>query len=610
MLKLKKQVKEYLLGDWLQGQEVDAKWKSELRETFVSSDMARKKFSAYPDHALPDTAWQVGCPESVSLLADLLDQLVYGDSFDPRFKDAVKSKHAVEDFLAYPSVEKPLANVEAHIRSEKRPPSAGQPQAETSSTGPGAVAASADTETAEAAASAASAAAADNRHSQLTEEEQQQWRQQMLRTLQAHVRFVTDGKNQAELEQNLKDSGLATIKGDNSLGQVLLIFDIKKYGEPLTRPDLRVPTLRESLYNRLVRAVLNARSSEGPGTLGPGDIGLILDGGKQGNKNKFLAPWKEGTVKEGKKNPAEEENDDGEEGDEDEEDCDDKPNLVCDKLLLTYTEESLAARKQRVRGTGTLKQLETALVLTSRRLSLPPRDRKHFPGSTNGDLISGIAWPKHSEEWQVSWKEKKECYGKRHLIAVGGKTEHAGDEGKQGNRGNNEAEPFCYHSAPEAFLEEILHGYYVKSVVDMTPADGKLAFVCLRQRIGYCGICYNDIHAKTLEKRMLQRLQEEMLDPSSPLFSSAYSTALGNGTAETVTVPDPKAKPRPKAKSKGAASKPKAKPKAKPKVKAKAKSGNKRPREDDGDEDQDQEEGESEQGEDNEDENVWDPLNE
>jgi hypothetical protein len=105
----------------------------------------------------------------------------------------------------------------------------------------------------------------------------------------------------------------------------------------------------------------------------------------------------------------------------------------------------------------------------------------------------------------------------------------------------------------------------------MTPADGKLAFVCLRQRLGYCGICYNDTHAKTLEKRMLQRLQKEMVDPSSPLFSSAYSTALGNGTAETVTVPNPKPKPKPKAK--GAASKPKSKPKAKQKSKAKAKSG-------------------------------------
>ena len=131
----------------------------------------------------------------------------------------------------------------------------------------------------------------------------------------------------------------------------------------------------------------------------------------------------------------------------------------------------------------------------------------------------------------------------------------------------------------------------MKSIVDMTPAEWKLAFVCLRQRLGYC---YNDTHAKTLEKRMLQRLQKEMVDPSSPLFSSAYSTALGDGTAETVTVPNPKPKPKPKAK--GAASKPKSKPKAKQKSKAKAKSGNKRPREDDGAEDQDQEEGESEQG--------------
>ena len=95
-------------------------------------------------------------------------------------------------------------------------------------------------------------------------------------------------------------------------------------------------------------------------------------------------------------------------------------------------------------------------------------------------------------------------------------------------------------------MEEIPHGYYVKSVVDMTPADGKLAFVCLRQRLGYCGICYNDTHAKTLEKRMLQRLQKEMVDPSSPLFSSAYSTALGDGTAETVTVPNPKPSPKPR----------------------------------------------------------------
>ena len=109
-------------------------------------------------------------------------------------------------------------------------------------------------------------------------------------------------------------------------------------------------------------------------------------------------------------------------------------------------------------------------------------------------------------------------YGEKELHGDTEPVNNWGDEGKQGNRGNNEAEPFCYHSAPEAFLEEILHGYYVKSVVDMTPRDWKLAFVCLRQRLGYCGICYNDTHAKTLEKRMLQRLQKEMWTPAAHSF--------------------------------------------------------------------------------------------
>ena len=77
---------------------------------------------------------------------------------------------------------------------------------------------------------------------------------------------------------------------------------------------------------------------------------------------------------------------------------------------------------------------------------------------------------------------------------------------------------------------------------------------------------YNDTTAKTLETRMLQRLQEEMVDPNSLLYSSACPAAFGKGTAQTVTVPHPKPTPNPKAKSKGAASKPEATPKAKQKA--------------------------------------------
>eukprot|EP00975_Prorocentrum_lima_P005655 1223940-Prorocentrum_lima.AAC.1 len=48
-------------------------------------------------------------------------------------------------------------------------------------------------------------------------------------------------------------------------GTVLLVYDVKKAGEPLTRPDQRHTPLREKDYNRLVRAVLEGRSKASGG---------------------------------------------------------------------------------------------------------------------------------------------------------------------------------------------------------------------------------------------------------------------------------------------------------------------------------------------------------
>ena len=111
---------------------------------------------------------------------------------------------------------------------------------------------------------------------------------------------------------------------------------MKKSGEPGTRPDLRVTPLREASYSRLVRALLDARRTgdpSAPGTLNPGDIALVMDGGRPGNKNKLLLPWKIGTSKEGAgKGKKEEEDGDGEGEDEaegdDEDEEESKPGLA------------------------------------------------------------------------------------------------------------------------------------------------------------------------------------------------------------------------------------------------------------------------------------------
>ena len=107
-----------------------------------------------------------------------------------------------------------------------------------------------------------------------------------------------------------------------------------------------------------------------------------------------------------------------------------KPHCQNSIIQLVFTEESLRAKRDRARGsTGSIRQIEWAHMVTPSRLSLPERARKHFPGTTAGDTIYGIALPDVANEWQISWRTKKEMLGKRNLVRVGGKTKGAAEDG-------------------------------------------------------------------------------------------------------------------------------------------------------------------------------------
>ena len=302
------------------------------------------------------------------------------------------------------------------------------------------------------------------------------------------------------------------------------------------------------------------------------------------------------------KNPTEAEDD---EEAEDEEPDDDKPNFVVDRLMVAYTEESLAARKQRVRGTGTLKQLETCWVVTSKKLNLPPRPRKHFEGSSTGDLLSGVALPSLAAEWKVPWQVKKDILGKKNLVAVGGKTKYGSEEPKMSNRSNNGEEPLCYWSMPLNWYEELIHQYYGKLIIDLTPGDGRFAWASLLTRTGHVGICYTQEHVEALEKRIFELLQAEMIDSSSPLFNHAYCVAVGKSAASAEPKPKPKPKPKDKSKPKP---KPKPKDKNKPKPKKKQEDEHEDPEEGVVQVDDDDDDDEEKPEEDNDD--MWDPLEE
>ena len=222
---------------------------------------------------------------------------------------------------------------------------------------------------------------------------------------------------------------------------------------------------------------------------------------------------------------------------------------------------------------------------------------------------------KHSRlsRWKVPWQLKKEILGKKNLVAVGGKTKYGSEEPKMSNRSSNGEEPLCYWSMPLNWYEELIHQYYGKLVIDITPGDGRFAWASLLTRTGYVGICYTQEHVEALEKRIFELLEAEMIDSKSPLFNHAYCVAVGKSAASAEA--KPKDKPKPKDKT----SKPKDKSKpTKPKPKDKQKKTKKNKGDDkDQDEDPDNEDvvvqvedDDEEEKPEEENDDMWDPLEE
>lgn len=169
--------------------------------------------------------------------------------------------------------------------------------------------------------------------------------------------------------------------------------------------------------------------------------------------------------------------------------------------------------------------------------------------------------PRLSDEWTLKWSQKKDLYGKKHLIS--GWT-NMDDKPKVTDRAKDAPEPVCFFSPPIELMEELLHTFFGKMDVDLRAADGKLAFACLQNRVAYLGVTYNEVHSKLLEG--LDLMQTSMADPSSPLFNNNYAQAIGVVTH----TPTPKPKPGPKAKTETKKRKANASGKPKPKPKAKA----------------------------------------
>ena len=411
--------------------------------------------------------------------------------------------------------------------------------------------------------------------------------QMIHKVLSRTVKLIADNGTTNELASKITNCPLAMMRGDPS-GMVLYMFSQNKFGEGQQRPEIPPPPFREAPYSRIVQTLLQSRNTS-PKTsdsgadesacLGPAELAMLFDGGKHGLATKLVAPWK----------PKKQSKDDGADDDAEDVDLDadddvpDSKNAFYQSVLhICLDSDSIAARRKCVRGTMSLKQTQGIHVLSQKKLSLPEKPWGDFPGTNQGDTLQGVILPPFDskEVWNLTWKNKKALYGKKHLIAVGGKTPDM--TGPPDTRHVDKIEPVCYNPLPAVLYRAVFKGFFVKGVFDITPVESVIGWECVLEHIAYIAICFTEEHCTLLFNRFVELLKVEMANPAnSNIYNPAYAVAIGN-EAQTAT-PKAKAKVEAKGKAKG-------KPKPKPKV-------NKA--------DDDQSEPEVEEIDDDD---VWDPL--
>lgn len=112
----------------------------------------------------------------------------------------------------------------------------------------------------------------------------QTWSKHAEKIFMQHARLLTLPSTRAALQAEIASHELGRASGDPS-GLVMIIMDVKLACEAATAPNLRMPPFKQANYEHMAQAVLAARyrgSSDKDPTLNPGDLVVLLDGGRPG----------------------------------------------------------------------------------------------------------------------------------------------------------------------------------------------------------------------------------------------------------------------------------------------------------------------------------------
>lgn len=296
------------------------------------------------------------------------------------------------------------------------------------------------------------------------------WRKLAERTVQSHCALIAEPDSEQKLKEILDKTALAKSLGTPGQEYVSILLDQKLSGEPITAPHIRSAPFNRKRIGKLLAAVLRSRAAhlgEADQEVLPlidGDVLMFLDAGKPGVQNRM-----------GGLNKA-----------------------LCGKLskktvTVAYSEESVSARKMRVRGVATIEQSEGLTLWTNGQFQVPDKKREFYQGSNRGNLLAWVKLPKWETCWKLSFGDKKNLYGKAR-VSVGGPSVDADDDDADEEepadgtiipmaidasghlyipktRNNDNLEPVAFWSMPVQFFKEVFSSYHCKGVYDLAAGE-------------------------------------------------------------------------------------------------------------------------------------------
>ena len=186
------------------------------------------------------------------------------------------------------------------------------------------------------------------------------YRRLLDETMRSQVRLVVEASSGTAIADEIRNSVAGQCLGVDDGGRVTVFaYDVKLSGEAVTNPQTRKPPLRNH-YKKMMLAAFASRGPTSSTALTASDVFIMFDGGKHGNHNELQTVFKQALP-----------DDDGSRRGGFQKQLERKTSTI----FVYYEEKSLRERKDKVRGVGTLDQLEHVHVVSRDGIAGTPKDR-------------------------------------------------------------------------------------------------------------------------------------------------------------------------------------------------------------------------------------------